>query len=271
MLIPRPSQAAPAPRPTESGDPLRERLAQVEVQAAATRSISSRVELEASRAHARLDAIDPRIGAVETTVRERIAKIEGAVDAARKALESRIDDMGSMGTRATMPMHVEDPAEMGLLKTALATLRHNVAEHERQFEARRARVESLETRVTSIEGDPRMVEVRRAVEGFDLRLHALEQSQHALRESVEARLAAMEARFAEAAPKAKAPEPELRRIKGVGPKYEKALREVGITTIAQVAAMGDDDLARVAAQLSVPVERIRKLGWPEIARALLAE
>ena len=79
------------------------------------------------------------------------------------------------------------------------------------------------------------------------------------------------AKAAAPAKKAAAPEPELRRIKGIGPKYEKALREAGITTLAQVAAMTDDDLARIAGLLAVPVERVRKLGWPEAARALSTE
>ena len=282
MLIPRPSNVAPAPttpgRSGDAGDPLRERLATVEVQSSATRSIATRIETEANRAHSRIDAI-------ESSVRDRVHQLGEAIDGARKAIEARIDEILSAGVRPTMPMHVETASLEALapenkggdvagLKTALATLRQTVAEHDRQFEARRARVESLETRVAAVEGDPRVVELRRAVEGFDLRLRALERSQETLRSDVDARVTAMEARLAEAsasvlAKKTVAPDPELRRIKGVGPKYEKALREIGITTIAQVAAMGDDELTRVAAQLSVPVERVRKLGWPDIARGLL--
>lgn len=280
MLIPRPSSPPPmavgrVSDPGGAGDPLRERLAQVEVSAAATRSIASRVEGEANRAHARLDTIDPRLSSIESAVRERSAQIEATLEAARKSIEARVDELVSTGGRPTVPVQVEETADQGSLKTAVATLRAAIAEHDRQFEARRARVESLETRVASVESDPRMVELRRATEGFDLRLRALERAQETLRADVDARIAAMEARLAEGpttgtTKKAAAPEPELRRIKGVGPKYEKVLRDLGITTLAQVAAMQDDDLARVAAQLSVPAERIRKLGWPEIARSLIA-
>lgn len=282
MLIPRPSspppQMAAAGRvsdPGAAGDPLRERLAQVEVSTAATRSIASRVETEASRAHARLDGLDPRLASIESSVRERTAQLEATFEAARKSLEARVDDLLSTGGRPTMPALVEDPTEVGSLKTTVATLRATVAEHDRRFEARRARLDSLETRVAAAESDARLVELRRAVEGFDLRLRALERAQEALRSDLDARMAAMEARVAEGpitgtTKKAAAPEAELRRIKGVGPKYEKALRELGVTTLAQVAAMGEDDIAKVAAALAVPVERIRKLGWPEIARSLIA-
>ncbi len=266
MLIPRPSSAPPAGRPSDPGgsDPLRERLAQVEIQSAASRSIAMRIEGEAVRANTRLDALDPRLTTLESSLRERIAQLETQLESATQSLQKALE--------APRAAPTEDTSELGTLKTAIATLRQSVGEHDRQFEARRARVESLETRVTAVEGDPRLVEVRRATESFDLRIVAVERAQEALRADVDARLRAIESRLAEApAKKAAAPEPEIRRIKGVGPKYEKALRELGITTIAQVAAMGDDDLARVASTLAVPVERIRKLGWPDLARALLAE
>lgn len=277
MLIPRPSQPPPLagrasdPGPSGSGDPLRERLAQVEVQSAATRSIASRVEAEASRAHARLDAIDPRVGALESSLRDRVAQLEASLDAARRTLESRVEQVLA-GAR---PASSEEPADAGSLKTALATMRHTLAEHERLFEARRARLESLDARVATVEGDARLVELRRATESFDLRLVALERAQDALRGEVDARLRAIEARLTEGpattgAKKSAPAEAELRRVKGLGPKYEKALRELGITTLAQVAAWTDEDLARVSVALAVPTEKLRKLGWPEIARALLA-
>lgn len=269
MLIPRPSQPALAGRPTDPAaapDPLRERLAQVEVQSAATRSIAARVETEAARAHQRLDAADARVATLETTTKERLGAIEGALDESRRSLETRLAELGE---RPTAPM-LEDPGEIATLRTAVGTLRAQLGEHDRQFEARRARVESVESRLAAL--DPRLVDLRRAVEGFDLRLVALERAQEALRADVDARLRALEASAAAApAKKAAAPEPELRRIKGIGPKYEKALREAGITTLAQVAAMTDDDLARIAGLLAVPVERVRKLGWPEAARALSTE
>jgi len=231
-----------------------------------------RIEGEAVRANTRLDALDPRVGSLEAALEGRAAKLEGALESTRMALEARVDQVSSAGTRASP---AEDASELGAIKTALATLRQHIGEHDRQFDARRTRVESLETRVASVESDPRLLELRRATEGFDLRIVAIERAQEALRSDVSARLAAIEARLNEGPTtgtmkKASAPEPELRRIKGVGPKYEKALRDLGITTLAQIAAMSDDDLTRIATALSVPVERIRKLGWPEIARTLLA-
>jgi predicted flap endonuclease-1-like 5' DNA nuclease len=278
MLIPRPSSVHPpaATRATDpggsagGGDAIRERLAQFEVTSSATRAIATRVETEAKRAHTRLDTLEPRVAANESMLRDRLTQMETGLGAARKELEERVTQLSIAGPAARPESEGEGT---GSLKTALATLRQTIAEHERQFEARRARVESVETRVAGL--DPKLTELRRATESFDLRLLALERAQEALRVDVDQRLKAMESRLSEGPAtgtrKAAAPEPELRRIKGVGPKYEKALREIGITTIAQVAAMGDEELARVAAQLSVPVDRVRKLGWPETARALLTE
>jgi predicted flap endonuclease-1-like 5' DNA nuclease len=286
MLIPRPSTppAAAAGRPSDpGGDPLRERLAQVEVQSAATRSIATRVESEAGRAHTRLDAI-------EASLKDRGAQLDEAIAAARRALEARIEDVltsrptENAGIALIPPDLDQKLAEIreltGPMRTALATMRQELSQHDRQFEARRARLDSLETRVATLENDARFVELRRASEAFDLRLVAIERAQQSLREGIEGRFAALEARMAElAAAPAAVPakkkkdeaESELRRIKGIGPKYEKALRDLGVTTLAGVAALSDDDLGKLAVTLATPVERLRKLGWIEAARTLLAD
>ena len=288
MLIPRPSSPPPAlGRMTDpGGDPLRERLAQVEVQSAATRSIASRNEAETTRAHARIDALEPRLAGTESSLREALTRSDAASDTARKSLEERLTQVeaiarGGESTRpsAAPPGVTSESAEVPL-RTALATIRQDLAEHERKFEARRARIESLESRLGLLEGDARLIELRRMTEGFDLRIARIERdhadAQQILDQKLKQLVDAMEervgARLAEAAkappPPKKATESELRKIKGLSPKYQKALTELGITTVAAVAGLTNDDFAKIAAHLSMSVDKVKKLGWVETARAL---
>ena len=75
-----------------------------------------------------------------------------------------------------------------------------------------------------------------------------------------------------------APDPEpanpanaeaLKQIKGVGPKLRTRLAELGITTVAQVAAWSDEDVERIDAQLDPRFHgRIRRDNWVEQARLL---
>jgi len=82
-----------------------------------------------------------------------------------------------------------------------------------------------------------------------------------------------------AAPKPKAePKPapapaapdDLSRIKGLGPKLQKLLPELGITTFAQIAAMTDADLAELDTKLGAFAGRPAKDSWVEQAKFLAA-
>lgn len=83
-----------------------------------------------------------------------------------------------------------------------------------------------------------------------------------------------------AAPKPKAePKPaaapaagpdDLSRIKGLGPKLQKLLPELGITTFAQIAAMTEADLAELDTKLGAFAGRPAKDSWVEQARFLAA-
>ncbi len=58
-------------------------------------------------------------------------------------------------------------------------------------------------------------------------------------------------------------------MKGVGPKLEEKLRGLGVTSFAQVAAWGPEDIADMDDKLSFK-GRIERDGWVEQAN-LLAE
>jgi large subunit ribosomal protein L21 len=75
-----------------------------------------------------------------------------------------------------------------------------------------------------------------------------------------------------AAPLFKAPRgkgDDLTVIKGIGPVAAKDLNEQGITTFAQIAALSDEDIARIDAAMPFSTAQIED--WREQAKALAAE
>jgi predicted flap endonuclease-1-like 5' DNA nuclease len=63
---------------------------------------------------------------------------------------------------------------------------------------------------------------------------------------------------------------DLKRIKGVGPKLEKLLNSLGVTSFSQIAAWDDSEIDRIDAQLGTFAGRIRRDDWPAQARYLAA-
>ncbi|MBE1284853.1 MAG: NADH-quinone oxidoreductase subunit E [Rhodobacteraceae bacterium] len=60
---------------------------------------------------------------------------------------------------------------------------------------------------------------------------------------------------------------DLKLLKGVGPKLEEKLRAAGVTSFAQIAAWGPDDIAEMDEKLSFK-GRIERDGWIEQAQQL---
>lgn len=54
---------------------------------------------------------------------------------------------------------------------------------------------------------------------------------------------------------------DLTRIKGLGPKLAATLRELGVTSFAQIAAWDDAEIDRIDAQLGRFAGRIRRDDW----------
>ncbi len=73
-----------------------------------------------------------------------------------------------------------------------------------------------------------------------------------------------------AAPKAEAGADDLKKLTGVGPALEKKLHENGVTTFAQIASWGPEEIADMDDKLSFK-GRIERDGWVEQAKALAAE
>jgi len=60
----------------------------------------------------------------------------------------------------------------------------------------------------------------------------------------------------------------LRRIRGIGPGYQRVLEQLGVTRVQQVAAWTNADITSVAEKLRIKSERIQKDDWVGQARAL---
>ena len=73
-----------------------------------------------------------------------------------------------------------------------------------------------------------------------------------------------------AAPKAAAGADDLKKLTGVGPALEKKLHEQGVTTFAQIASWGPEEIADMDDKLSFK-GRIERDGWVDQAKALEAE
>ncbi|RIV90093.1 hypothetical protein D2V17_04920, partial [Aurantiacibacter xanthus] len=75
------------------------------------------------------------------------------------------------------------------------------------------------------------------------------------------------------APVATAPTPaaggDVARLKGVGPKLVALLADLGVTSVAQIAAWDDAEIDRIDAQLGRFSGRIRRDAWVEQARLIV--
>jgi predicted flap endonuclease-1-like 5' DNA nuclease len=120
-----------------------------------------------------------------------------------------------------------------------------------QVELRQARLE-IERQREQIKGrDTHIAELREKLQGRDLEL-------------AELRARTISAPTATTV----AASDDLKRIKGVGPGFERALREAGVTSFATIAAWTPDDVARFAELLGTHKSRIERAQWIEQARVL---
>lgn len=60
----------------------------------------------------------------------------------------------------------------------------------------------------------------------------------------------------------------LRRIRGIGPAYQRVLEQLGITRVQQIAAWTEADVLAFAEKLKIRADRIVKDDWVGQARAL---
>jgi NADH-quinone oxidoreductase subunit E len=60
----------------------------------------------------------------------------------------------------------------------------------------------------------------------------------------------------------------LRRIRGIGPAYQRVLEQIGVSRVQQIAGWTDPDILAFAEKLKIRPDRITKDDWVGQARAL---
>lgn len=298
--LPRPSD----PPRVDVGAAQRQRLAQLETQLEQARAAIGRMESELAEVRARAEkasalaarevdraepleprvaALEERGAALETALKQlegeraipdpseheaRVAKVEERV----RALEEH-EGEARIRMRLERATHRLDELERRI--GALESAQHAASEAAAQASEREERLSRLESLFEELADEVRAERDTRDLEGLRARLEDVE----ALVVSAGSRDVALErtldehARALESLRQTLPSEPEgddLTRIKGIGPKYARLLREHGTTTFAQIATWTDEDLERAAEALGIPAGRIRKAGWVEAAARLSA-
>ena len=163
----------------------------------------------------------------------------------------------------------------GITDAALA-LQSSDVERDRERAASQARLRDIEARLADREVQAQRLEAELA--RSQARAHELEArvaerdarvaERDARLEDRETRIASLEQEIQESLGWAAPPSEDLKKIRGIGPKFEQHLHGAGVRSFAQIAAWSSADVERFAAELRIQPARIQREGWIEAARAL---
>lgn len=182
---------------------------------------------------------------------------------ARKTLAAKQQELASaLAEVARWRSRESQNAELNELKRRVTELESRLAEAGRASEQTRAENERLAQELSSAcEASER---TRVEHEQSKARIAELERELEAARSDV-ARTAARVARNA-ATPGGS--DDDLTTIRGIGPKFARALVAAGIHRVADIAAWTDAEIDAIAPKLKVKPERIRRERWVEHAREI---
>jgi predicted flap endonuclease-1-like 5' DNA nuclease len=165
--------------------------------------------------------------------------------------------------------------DLDVVKAELATAAERYATLARSHETLQAQHESLRSLV-AVRAD-RIRELEQAVSARDADKTRLADEHAAALAALAAaqrqeldQLRADHQRQLERQPAKKAPD-DLRRIRGIGPKFAKALAAAGVVSFRQIAAWTEAEIAEISKVLKVHPARIAKDGWVASAAALVAD
>jgi predicted flap endonuclease-1-like 5' DNA nuclease len=152
----------------------------------------------------------------------------------------------------------------GLL-AELMTARQELTE--KAAELRRVATERDELRTRLAQADDAARELSSALRAETALRGELAAAHAASGTTLRARVAELELALEEQR-KAPTEQAGLRRIRGIGPAYERALLGLGITSIAQIAALSLEDIERIAPLIKARAERIVRDDWVGQAQRL---
>jgi predicted flap endonuclease-1-like 5' DNA nuclease len=153
------------------------------------------------------------------------------------------------------------------LQSQLSQLKHSLAVKESELYAACTERDSLRSRVaelerTSVDLSSRLADSENGLSSAQKRVTELEQELSVAREEYSRE----RERSAE---KRAANEDDLKQIRGIGPKFERALNAAGMRSLSQIAALTPEEIDALAKQINVSAERIRREDWVGRAQALL--
>ena len=240
------------------GTDVRERIARLTAQLQGERDRIGKNEGEVSSLRSRLNLLDERISELEDELRgtDSIAP-KGGGDR-YEALEKRIHELETVAKK---------------VRAGDSALREILDRQSKTVEERTGPVAELEKRVAELEKtlEARNADLARVVDKLDAAVAEIASLRAAA--PAESRARAGTAPSA-AAPAAASPaeavngEDDLKAIKGIGPKFEKALKALGVVTYAQIAGWSETDLDAYAEKLGTRPARIQKDGWIDAAKKL---
>lgn len=171
-----------------------------------------------------------------------LATDSGEYDAVEVEYESEDESGVGLPESLTRPVgQISEPAQqmpVGLLRQELAELRQALVVQTREIQSLRDELVQRDARFFAM--------------AAQLREDVVKFSQQAA-----------------AAPRATVSEGDpLREIRGIGPKLAKSMREAGVTSLEQIAAWGQEDIARVAQEIGIRASRIERDGWVQAAKRL---
>jgi NADH-quinone oxidoreductase subunit E len=234
------------------------------------RAAIARAEQEIARLHVRLKTLEAR-----EEERKRHAAAAGDNGARLAAIEAKhTADWNALAARlgALESKHGMDASALAARIDDLEApdADESAGELRARLDGLDTRIELLDQQLSELSGRESAAPQPAAIDdGADARIDAIEARLEALETAQQAELAKLRERI-DAIERAggSAMGGSLRRIKGIGPKYERLLVEAGVTEVAQIAAWTDADIERFATVLNIAPNRIRNAGWIEIAREL---
>ena len=214
----------------------------------------------------RVEDVSRQLSRLESDASERF----GALEAWRLEAEMAIDGVFPPHTEDRVSVHVDElRSRMAVLDRRLqdmaaAERRPADVVHAAAVQAEEAPTGGWSARMDALETRLGQMELRRR----DAEVHV-----GRLQQRLEAQLLELSSKLEQiTVPKVAPPESGsgLQRIRGIGPKFERLLRERGVCDIKTIATWDEDDIEEFAALLGVSAARIRRDGWVDHARSLVA-
>lgn len=218
------------------------------------------VSMRDALAEARADVA--RLSSQRDAASDRVAELESSLETVTLEKNAEVERLGAEAAKvAGMERVIEEQAgRIAALETAgvpadateetdprIADLEHQVAAYAEKLAERDAQIEALEREEAEVAASPAMVS---------------DKAESTRKVAEIAKRTRGDAAFTD---------DDLKKIRGVGPKLEELLKEMGITSYRQIANFAPDDIAHVAAALESFPDRIERDDWMKSAAELHRE